>query len=275
MPHHPIRTLSRTLASLLLGTGMLLAAVPASASEPLVIAADALPHAQILQQASKIDPSLKLKIVEFPNGVNPNELLAGGDVQANYFQHVPYLRLQEQALKQTFAVAATVHIEPLGIYSQKHQSLKDVPSGGIVSLPNNASNLSRALFLLQDSGLIRLKPEFSDPATHLAKPADIIENPRNLTIKEVDSALLPRTLPDVALAIINGNYALEAGLKPARDALALEKVANNPYANVLVTTPQLLNDARIQQLSKVLESAELARFIQDQYEGSVIAVNPH
>ena len=134
----------------------------------LRVAADPVPHAEILNYIKKIDPSLDLKVVELTSGVNANELLANGDVDANYFQHVPYLKDQEKALGKTFAVAATVHIEPLGIYSRKHKDFASLPENATVAVPNNTTNLSRALFLLQSQGLIKLASSFTDPATTLA-----------------------------------------------------------------------------------------------------------
>lgn len=131
----------------------------------LRVAADPVPHAEILNYIKKIDPSLDLKVVELTSGVNANELLASGDVDANYFQHVPYLKDQEKALGKTFAVAATVHIEPLGIYSHKHKDFSSLPENATVAVPNNTTNLSRALFLLQAQKLIKLDPKFTDPAT--------------------------------------------------------------------------------------------------------------
>ncbi|MGY2224479.1 MetQ/NlpA family ABC transporter substrate-binding protein [Pseudomonas gingeri] len=260
-------------------TGLTLAVVAglftsfgALATEPLRVAADPVPHAQILAYVQKIDPQLNLKVIEIPNGVNSNELLAHGDVDANYFQHLPYLNSQEQVLGQKFAVAATVHIEPLGIYSHRHKSFDQVPQKGTVALPNNVTNLSRALYLLQDNGLIKLKPGFNNPATDQATPRDIAENPKQLKILEIESPQLPRALDDVDLAVINGNYALEAGLSPARDALGLEKAVDNPYANILVTTPKLQDDPRIRQLAKDLNSPQVAKFITDTYSGSVIPV---
>lgn len=244
----------------------------AQAAEALRVAADPVPHAEILQFVQKLDPSLNLKVIEIPNGVNSNELLAHGDVDANYFQHVPYLHSQEQVLGQKFAVAATVHIEPLGVYSHKHKTFADVPDKGTVAVPNNVTNLSRALYLLQDQGLITLKPGFTDPAKNQATPKDIASNPKHLKILEIESPQIPRSLDDVDLAVINGNYALEAGLNPAKDALGLEKAAGNPYANILVTTPALENDQRIKQLAKDLQSPEVAKFITEKYAGSVIPV---
>lgn len=243
-------------------------------AEALRIAADPVPHAEILNYVKKLDPKLDIKIVELTSGANANELLASGDVDANYFQHVPYLKSQEKALGKTFAVAATVHIEPLGIYSHKYKDFKSVPDGATVAVPNNVTNLSRALFLLQSQGLIKLDAKFTDPASTLATPKDIVENPKHLKILEVESPQIPRSLDDVALAVINGNYALEAGLSPAKDALGLESAEHNPYANILVTNPSLANDPRIKELAKDLTSPQVAEFIRKTYNGSMIPVAP-
>lgn len=243
-------------------------------AEALRIAADPVPHAEILNYVKKLDPKLDIKIVELTSGANANELLASGDVDANYFQHVPYLKSQEKALGKTFAVAATVHIEPLGIYSHKYKDFKSVPDGATVAVPNNVTNLSRALFLLQSQGLIKLDAKFTDPASTLATPKDIVENPKHLKILEVESPQIPRSLDDVALAVINGNYALEAGLSPAKDALGLESAEHNPYANILVTNPSLANDPRLKELAKDLTSPQVAEFIRKTYNGSVIPVAP-
>lgn len=238
---------------------------------PLRVAADPVPHSEILNYVKKIDPKLDLKIIEMTNGANPNELLASGDVDANYFQHLPYLHEQEKALGKKFVVAAAVHIEPLGIYSHKYKTLADLPQGAKIAIPNNATNLSRGLWLLQDNGLIKLKGERSAEST-LVTPKDIIENPKNVKILEIESPQIPRSLDDVDAGIINGNYALEAGLSPAKDALGIEKGKDNPYANLLVTTPALANDPRIKQLAKDLTSPQVAEFIRTQYHGSVIPV---
>jgi D-methionine transport system substrate-binding protein len=256
----------------LAGIALSLALATNVRAEALRIAADPVPHAEILNFIKKQDPKLDLKIVELTSGVNANELLANGDVDANYFQHVPYLKDQEKALGKTFVVAATVHIEPLGIYSRKHKDFASVPEGATVAVPNNATNLSRALFLLQSQGLIKLNAKFTDPASTLATPKDIAENPKKLKILEIESPQIPRSLDDVDLAVINGNYALEAGLTPAKDALGLEKAEHNPYANILVTTPALANDPRIKALAKDLASPQVAEFIRQHYNGSVIPV---
>ncbi|CPR18520.1 MetQ/NlpA family ABC transporter substrate-binding protein [Brenneria goodwinii] len=258
-----------SLAGVALSVSM---AFSAQAADALRVAADPVPHAEILAQVKKIDPSLDLNVVELTSGVNANELLAHGDVDANYFQHVPYLRDQEKALGKEFVVAATVHIEPLGIYSRKHKTLNDVPDNATVAVPNNVTNLSRALYLLQSHGLIKLKSGYDDPAKDQATPKDIAENPKHLQIKEIEAAQIPRSLDDVDLAVINGNYALEAGLVPAKDSLGLESASDNPYANILVTTPALKDDPRIKQLAKDLESSQIADFINSRYNGSVIPV---
>lgn len=259
-----------TLATLTLSLSL---AFTASAAEPLRVAADPVPHAEILAFVQKTDPANKLKITELSSGLNANELLASGDVDANYFQHLPYLQDQEKVLGKKFVVAATVHIEPFGIYSSKYKSLKDLPDGATVAIPNNVTNLSRGLYLLQDNGLITLKPEFKTASAKLATPKDIAENPKKLKIIEIESPQIPRSLDDVDLGIINGNYALEAGLVPAKDALALESADNNPYANLLVTTPELASDPRIKTLAKDLESKATADFINQRYNHSVIPVS--
>ena len=143
---------------------------------------------------------------------------------------------------------------------------------GTATVPLSGTNLSRALYLLQANGLITLKPGFNDPAKDQATPKDIAENPKHLKILEIESPQIPRALDDVDLAVINGNYALEAGLSPAKDALGLEKAQGNPYANILVTTPKLQDDPRIKQLAKDLNSPEVAKFITEKYSGSVIPV---
>lgn len=258
-----------TLAGVALSLSL---ALGSARAEALRVAADPVPHAEILNFIKKIDPSLDIKIVELTSGANANELLANGDVDANYFQHVPYLKDQEKALGKNFTVAATVHIEPLGIYSRKHQALNAIPDNATVAVPNNATNLSRALFLLQSQGLIKLNAKFTDPASTQATPKDIAENPKHLKILEIESPQIPRALDDVDLAVINGNYALEAGLTPSKDALGLESASHNPYANILVTNPNLADDPRIKALAKDLTSPQVAEFINKQYNGSVIPV---
>ncbi|MFE1599512.1 MetQ/NlpA family ABC transporter substrate-binding protein [Methylobacterium sp. ID0610] len=250
-----------------------LAALAGSATAaPLRVVASSVPHAEILRFVTqKLAPDLDVAIIEISGDIRPNALVLNGDADANFFQHGPYLRSEEKQLGTTFAVTAATHIEPLGIYSRKIGKLSEVPAGATVAVPNNVTNLSRALNLLQASGLITLKSGLADG--QLATPSDIADNPKAISIVQVAPPQLPRSIDDVTLAVINGNYALEAGLTPATDALALEKAENNPYANIFVTTPALATDPRVQRLSALLASPEVAAFIRETYRGSVIAVH--
>lgn len=230
--------------------------------------ASSVPHAEILEFVKRtLVPGFPLTLIETTGDIRPNALLR--DADANFFQHVPYLRAEEGQLGVRLAVIAAVHVEPLGIYSRRLKTLEAVPREARVALPNNVPNFSRGLKLLEVSGLIRLH---SGGDGTFATVQDIAGNPRDLRFVEVASAQLPRSLDDVDVAVINGNYALESGLVPARDALALERAEGNPYANVLVTTQALAQDERILRLASLLTSAEVAAFINERYRGSVIPV---
>lgn len=258
------------LSAAALCLGLLPSGVVLADDAPLKVLASAVPHAEILAFIQrKLAPDLKLKIIEITGELRVNDLTLAGDVDANFFQHKPYLETDEATLKTKFAITATVHIEPLGIYSRKIKSLDAVPNGAKVTLSNSVTNTSRGLHLLQQAGLIKLSPGL----TRLATIRDVAENPKNIKLIEVDPAQLPRTLDDVDLAVVNGNYALQAGLIPATDALALEKAEGNPYANLLVTVPAKANDPRIKRLSALLEGPEVAAFIRERYKGSVIPVH--
>ena len=255
---------------LLTGSLALLAASTARASAPLRVVASSVPHAEILGFVQdKLAPDLPLRIIEISGDIRSNRLILDGDADANFFQHVPYLRAEEAELGVRFAVTATVHVEPLGLYSRRVRSLADLPKGATVALSNNVTNFSHGLKLLQENGLIRLAPGRDGT---FATAADIAENPKSLGFVEVAPPQLPRSLDDVALSVINGNYALEAGLDPARDSLGLERAENNPYANVLVTTQALAQDGRVLRLATLLQSSETAAFIRARYRGSVIPV---
>jgi D-methionine transport system substrate-binding protein len=255
---------------LLTGSLALLAASTARAAAPLRVVASSVPHAEILGFVQdKLAPDLPLRIIEISGDIRPKRLILDGDADANFFQHVPYLRAEEAELGVRFAVTATVHVEPLGLYSRRVRSLADLPKGATVALSNNVTNFSRGLKLLQENGLIRLAPGRDGT---FATAADIAENPKSLGFVEVAPPQLPRSLDDVALSVINGNYALEAGLDPARDSLGLERAENNPYANVLVTTQALAQDGRVLRLATLLQSSETVAFIRARYRGSVIPV---
>jgi D-methionine transport system substrate-binding protein len=241
----------------------------ANRTTTLRVGATPVPHAEILAYVSEnlaAEAGLELEIVEFTDYVQPNLALSDGQLDANFFQHVPYMQdFAEQRGLQLVAVA-DVHVEPLGIYSRQLAALDAVADGAVVTIPNDATNGGRALQLLAANGLITL----ADGAGTSATVNDIVENPRNLQIAELEAAQLPRALDDAALAVINGNYALEADLSPGSDALALEAGANNPYANVLAVTAERENDPAIQKLADLLNSPEVRQFIEQQYQGSVI-----
>ncbi|MEV6983310.1 MetQ/NlpA family ABC transporter substrate-binding protein [Sphaerisporangium sp. NPDC051017] len=229
-----------------------------------------VPHAEILKFVKDKLASaagLQLEIVEFTDYVQPNTQLQEGQLDANYFQHRPYLDdFQKSKGGKEMIFVQAVHLEPLGLYSKKIKSVAELASGATVSLPNDATNLGRGLKLLEDNGLIKLKPGVGTAATE----RDVAENPKNLQFKPLEAAQLPRSLEDVDAAVINGNYALEAGLKPSSDALVLEKAEGNPYANGLVTVKGQENDPRIKKLAELLAGPEVKKFIEDTYQGSVI-----
>jgi D-methionine transport system substrate-binding protein len=234
----------------------------------LRIGASPVPHAQILefvQDELAEDAGLDLEIVEFTDYVQPNVALAEGDIDANFFQHVPYLEEQEAGQGYDFEVVAPVHLEPLGLYSAAADDLDDLPGDAQVIIPNDPSNSGRALNLLADEGLI----ELSEDAGISATQRDVVDA-RGLTITELEAANLPRSLPDADLAVINTNFALEAGLQPAEDALAIESADGNPYANVLVTRTGDEDGEAVGKLADLLASEEVATFIEDTFDGAVV-----
>ncbi|QYC41128.1 Membrane lipoprotein TpN32 precursor [Nonomuraea coxensis DSM 45129] len=240
-----------------------------SADTVLKVGASPVPHAEILTFVKdNLAPAagLKLEIVEFTDYVQPNVQLDEGQLTANFFQHKPYLDDFNASKGTKLAFAAPVHLEPLGLYSKKVTELSALPSGATVALPNDATNLGRALKLLADNGVVTLKEGAGTAATE----RDVAANPKNLTFKALEAAQLPRSLDDVDAAVINGNYALEAGLKPASQALALEKTEGNPYVNGLVVQAGHEKDAGIVTLGKLLQDPKTKEFIQQKYEGSVI-----
>lgn len=211
---------------------------------------------------------LIVKVIEFADYIQPNIALSEGQIDANLFQHVPYMEDFGKEHKIDLVAVTPVLVAPLGIYSSKLKSIAELPDRAIVALPNDATNLGRALNLLQAQNLIKLKSGTGVKATF----SDVEQNPRNIRFKELEAAQIPRSLPDVALGIINSGYAMEAGLKPSKDALVLEPVKDNPYANVLATLRSKVDDPNIQKLAKLLHRSELRDFLNQKYEGSVIPV---
>ncbi|GAA2413911.1 MetQ/NlpA family ABC transporter substrate-binding protein [Actinomadura vinacea] len=264
-----LRKITTALASagLLLG----LAACGGSGNDAgtLTVGATSVPHAEILAYVKDNlagKAGLKLEIKEFSNYEQLNPALNDGQLDANYFQHRPYLTESNQKTGQKLEFVAGVHLEPLGVYSKKVAKLQDLRQGATVALPSDPSNLARGLKLLADNGLVTLKPGAGEKATE----KDVAGNPKGLEFRPTDAAALPRQLADVDASVINGNYALEGGLTPAKDALASEKPENNPYVNGLVTKPENKGDADVKKLAELLTGPEVKKFIQDKYKGSVL-----
>jgi D-methionine transport system substrate-binding protein len=240
-----------------------------SASDPLVVAASPTPHAEILDFVKKnlaAKAGLNLEVKEFSDYVTPNTATEDGSVDANYFQNQPYLDDFNKKKGTHIVPVVTVHLEPLGLYSSKLKTAGALKAGATIALANDAVNEARGLKLLAANGLITLKDGVGNEAT----PADITGNPKNLKFKELEAAQLPRSLDDVDAAVINGNYAISAGLKPAKDALVLESATDNPYGNFLAVKKGNEKDPRVLKLKKLLTSEAVRKFIEDTYDGSVI-----
>lgn len=255
----PFRTL--LLAGLLvLGTNLF--------AGELKVGATPVPHAELLNvvkddlKAQGVD----LKVVDFTDYVTPNLALADGEIDANFFQHYPYLEkfVTERGLK--LVSAAKIHVEPLGVFSRKYTKLEDIPNKATIAIPNDPSNGGRALILLHNKGLIKL----ADPNNLYATEFDIVENPKNLKFKPIEAPQLPRVLPDVDAAVINGNYALEAGFSPVKEALTLEG-EESPYANIIAVREGEEKREDIVKLINALQSEKVKQYILDNYNGGVVA----
>jgi D-methionine transport system substrate-binding protein len=238
-------------------------------SSTLIVGATPVPHAELL---TLVKPDLAaqgidLQVVEFTDYVQPNAALVSGDLDANYFQHLPYLESNAE-WKNALVTAFGVHVEPFGIYSNSIKAIGDLKDGATVAIPNDPSNGGRALLLLQSKGLITLKAGVGLTAT----PLDITGNPKNLKFRELEAAQLPRSLGDVDAAAINGNYALEAGFNPSKDALIIEG-ADSPYVNFVVVQKGKENDPRIKALEAALRSQKVKDYINKTWtDGSVVAI---
>lgn len=240
------------------------------AADKLKVGASPTPHGELLEEAAKIlkPRGIELEIVEYSDYVQPNMALESKDLDANYFQHKPYLDDFVTQKGVRLKSMGPVHYEPFGIYAGKTKNLADLAKGAVIAVPNDATNEGRALLLLQDQGLLKLNPDSGLTATR----QDIVENPLNLRIEELEAAQLGRSLPDVDLAVINGNYAILAGLKVA-DALGVEKAdsqAATTYANVLAIREGDEARPELVELYKALTSPELAQIMRDKYAGAVL-----
>jgi len=235
--------------------------------KPLKVGVTAGPHAQIFEQVKKIaeKDGLKIQIVEFSDYIQPNAALASGDLDANSYQHKPFLdqQIKDRGYKLV-NVGYTVNF-PIGLYSKKVKSLGELKEGAKFGIPNDPTNGGRVLLVLQDKGLIKLKPEAGLKAT----PLDVVDNPKKLKFVELDAAQLPRSLDDLDASAINTNYALSAGLSPAKDAIAQES-AKSPYVNLIAVREQDKNKPWVTKLLKAYQSEEIRQFIQTQFKGAVL-----
>lgn len=243
---------------------------PAESKGTVTVAATAVPHAEILEAAKPLMEAAgwDLEIVVFTDYVQPNEVVESGDIDANYFQHVNYLNSYNEEKGTHLVNVGEIHYEPLGIYPGKESDLTAISDGAEIAVPNDTTNCARALLLLEAQGLIKLDPEAGITATEI----DIIENPHNIKIVPLAAEQVARTLPDVAFGVINGNYALEAGLS-TEDAVAIEaddSAAIQEYVNVIAVKEGNEENEGVKALVDVLKSDEIKAFINEKYEGSVV-----
>ena len=251
--------------------GVVAASETTESKGTITVAASPTPHAEILAQAAKLlaDQGWTLEVTEFEDYVQPNLVVDGGDIDANYFQHVPYLDDFNAENGTSLVSVAGIHYEPFGIYPGKKADLAELTDGDVIAVPNDTTNEARALLLLQDNGIITLKQGADLKAT----VKDIEENPYNINIQELEAAQVSRVKDEVAFVVLNGNYALEAGFSVAHDAVAYESsdsVAAQTYVNVLVVKEGNENKEGILALAEVLKSQEIKQYIIDTYDGAVV-----
>ena len=247
----------------------------ANSEKPVVlkVGASVTPHAEILAVVKDIlaEQNIELKIVEFTDYIQPNINVENGELDANYFQHKPYLDQFNKDNGTHLVSVAAIHYEPFGIYAGKTASLEDLKEGAVIAVPNDGTNEARALLLLEAQGLIKLKKDVGFTANIL----DIEENPKKLVIKELEAAQLTLSLQDVDLAVINGNYAIQAGLNATKDALAIEdknSAAAQTYANIICVKEGNENNPAILALIEALKSEKVKKFMEETYEGAVVPV---
>ena len=250
----------------LLAAAFILVGATALAGE-LKVGATPVPHAELLNLVKEDlkTEGVDLKVVEFTDYVTPNLALAEGELDANFFQHFPYLEKFSNERGLNLVSAGKIHVEPLGVFSQKIKDIKDLPNKATIAIPSDPSNGGRALILLHNSGVIKL----NDPTNLYVTEFDIVENPKKLKFKPIEAAQLPRVLPDVEAAVINGNYALEAGFSPVEDSLLLEG-AESPYANIIAVKSGDESKEDIQKLLKALQSKKVSDYIGSNYKGGVV-----
>lgn len=239
----------------------------------LKVAASATPHAEILAQVKEelAQQGIDLQVTEYGDYVIPNTAVEDGEEDVNYFQHQPYLDQFNVENNTHLVSVAAIHYEPLGVYPGKTTALADLPDGAVIGVPNDATNEARALQLLQAQGLITVREDAGLNAT----PNDIVDNPKNLTFVELEAAMLPNVTTEMDLAVINGNFALQAGFSSAKDALALEDAqseAAQTFANVIVVKEGNEDNEAVKALVKALQSDKVKAYINDTYEGNVLPI---
>lgn len=251
----------------LLTAALAVFALNAQAADKLSVGATAVPHAELLEfvKPALASQGVELEIKVFTDYVQPNVQVAEKRLDANFFQHKPYLDEFNKGKGTSLVSVAGVHVEPFGAYSQKVKKLADLKEGATVAIPNDATNGGRALLLLAKAGVITLK----DAGNILATSKDIASNPKKLKFRELEAATLPRILNQVDLALINTNYALEAKLNPSKDALVIEG-GESPYVNILVSRADNKDAPAMKKLAAALTAPEVKKFIQEKYKGAVV-----
>ncbi|MCR2101217.1 MetQ/NlpA family ABC transporter substrate-binding protein [Campylobacter upsaliensis] len=236
-----------------------------NAAEKIVVAATPVPHAEILNQAKEDlkKEGYTLEVKEFTDYVLPNLATDNSEVDANFFQHAPYLEEFNKSKGTKLVKVANIHIEPMAVYSKKYKNFNELKDGAKIAVPNDPTNESRALDIIAKTGLVG----FNDKV--LKTPIDITQNPKNIKFIELKAAQLPRALDDVDVAVINSNYALSANLNPVKDSIFIED-KDSPYANILVVKEGKEQDPKIKALTKALQSEKIKKFIEEKYNGAVI-----
>lgn len=264
----------KIIAAVLTGailTGTFSVNVFADEDKTISVAASATPHAEILEQAKPLleEKGYELEVKIFDDYIIPNEVVESGDFDANYFQHIPYLESFNEEKGTHLVDAGDIHYEPFGIYPGKKDSLDDIEEGDTIAVPNDTTNEARALLLLQDNGIIKLKEGVGLEATK----NDIEENPHNVEIVELEAAQIPRVVQDMSYVVLNGNYALQADYSVAKDSLAYEKSdseAAKTYVNLIAVKEGNEDSEAIKALVEVLKSDEIKEYINETYDGAVI-----
>lgn len=269
------KNLSRVFA-VSLSAAVLAAAVPAGIAgaeedKTITVAASPTPHAEILEAARPLleEKGWTLEVSEFDDYILPNEVVESGEIDANYFQHVPYLESFNEEKGTHLVDAGDIHYEPFGIYPGQKSSLDELEEGDVIAVPNDTTNEARALLLLQDNGIITLE----EGAGLTATVNEIVDNPYGIEIQELEAAQVPRVVDEVAFAVMNGNYALNAGFSVAKDSIAYEasdSEAAKTYVNIIAVKEGNENNEGIQALVEVLKSDEIKDFINETYDGAVI-----